>query len=159
MMMSMSLLMMIMMSQMLIIISETESVGGRGQRATRMNLRLISYLKSLSVTKLMNIYVALACSIILKEPDSITATLSLLFLLFVFIPSSVSLQDITMRKAFRSSTIQDQQLFDRTSLPIPLQETFQTCEQPPPLNILTPYRCESSLFHDLYESVLRFYLV
>uniref|UniRef100_A0A671X3V1 Wiskott-Aldrich syndrome protein family member n=1 Tax=Sparus aurata TaxID=8175 RepID=A0A671X3V1_SPAAU len=52
----------------------------------------------------------------------------------------LSLQDITMRKAFRSSTIQDQQLFDRTSLPIPLQETFQTCEQPPPLNILTPYR-------------------
>ncbi|XP_075872962.1 actin-binding protein WASF1 isoform X2 [Nelusetta ayraudi] len=52
----------------------------------------------------------------------------------------LSLQDITMRKAFRSSTIQDQQLFERQSLPIPLQETFQTCEQPPPLNILTPYR-------------------
>ncbi|XP_051816784.1 actin-binding protein WASF1 isoform X2 [Acanthochromis polyacanthus] len=52
----------------------------------------------------------------------------------------LSLQDITMRKAFRSSTIQDQQLFDRTSLPVPLQETFHTCEQPPPLNILTPYR-------------------
>ncbi|KAM3861617.1 actin-binding protein WASF1 [Diretmus argenteus] len=52
----------------------------------------------------------------------------------------LSLQDITMRKAFRSSTIQDQQLFDRQTLPIPLQETFQTCEQPPPLNILTPYR-------------------
>ncbi|XP_034756103.1 wiskott-Aldrich syndrome protein family member 1 isoform X6 [Etheostoma cragini] len=52
----------------------------------------------------------------------------------------LSLQDITMRKAFRSSTIQDQQLFDRTSLPVPLQESFQTCEQPPPLNILTPYR-------------------
>lgn len=56
------------------------------------------------------------------------------------VPPSVSLQDITMRKAFRSSTIQDQQLFERQSLPIPLQETFQTCEQPPPLNILTPYR-------------------
>ncbi|KAJ8409751.1 hypothetical protein AAFF_G00218100 [Aldrovandia affinis] len=52
----------------------------------------------------------------------------------------LSLQDITMRKAFRSSTIQDQQLFDRQSLPIPLQETFDLCEQPPPLNILTPYR-------------------
>ncbi|XP_037541792.1 wiskott-Aldrich syndrome protein family member 1 isoform X1 [Nematolebias whitei] len=52
----------------------------------------------------------------------------------------LSLQDITMRKAFRSSTIQDQQLFDRTSLPVPLQESLQTCEQPPPLNILTPYR-------------------
>ncbi|XP_061668918.1 actin-binding protein WASF1 isoform X2 [Syngnathoides biaculeatus] len=52
----------------------------------------------------------------------------------------LSLQDITMRKAFRSSTIQDQQLFDRDSLPIPMQETYQDCEQPPPLNILTPYR-------------------
>uniref|UniRef100_A0A8C7HGK3 Wiskott-Aldrich syndrome protein family member n=1 Tax=Oncorhynchus kisutch TaxID=8019 RepID=A0A8C7HGK3_ONCKI len=52
----------------------------------------------------------------------------------------LSLQDITMRKAFRSSTIQDQQLFSRQSLPIPLQETFDLCEQPPPLNILTPYR-------------------
>ncbi|XP_074471120.1 actin-binding protein WASF1 isoform X2 [Sebastes fasciatus] len=52
----------------------------------------------------------------------------------------LSLQDITMRKAFRSSTIQDQQLFDRKSMPVPLQETYQTCEQPPPLNILSPYR-------------------
>ncbi|KAK6490108.1 wiskott-Aldrich syndrome protein family member 1-like [Huso huso] len=52
----------------------------------------------------------------------------------------LSLQDITMRKAFKSSTIQDQQLFDRRTLPIPLQETYDLCEQPPPLNILTPYR-------------------
>uniref|UniRef100_A0A1A7XQ33 Wiskott-Aldrich syndrome protein family member n=1 Tax=Iconisemion striatum TaxID=60296 RepID=A0A1A7XQ33_9TELE len=52
----------------------------------------------------------------------------------------LSLQDITMRKAFRSSTVQDQQLFDRKSLPVPLQESLHTCEQPPPLNILTPYR-------------------
>ncbi|MBN3315007.1 WASF1 protein, partial [Atractosteus spatula] len=52
----------------------------------------------------------------------------------------LSLQDITMRKAFRSSTTQDQQLFDRSTLPIPLQETYDLCEQPPPLNILTPYR-------------------
>lgn len=53
---------------------------------------------------------------------------------------SVSLQDITMRKAFRSSTIQDQQLFERLSLPIPMKETYEVCEEPPPLNILTPYR-------------------
>ncbi|KAG7266393.1 hypothetical protein CRUP_004905 [Coryphaenoides rupestris] len=52
----------------------------------------------------------------------------------------LSLQDITMRKAFRSSTVQDQQLFDRDTMPVPLNETFHTCEQPPPLNILTPYR-------------------
>lgn len=77
-----------------------------------------------------------------REPDQITIT-SHPPLSFSLSPSSVSLQDITMRKAFRSSTIQDQQLFDRTSLPIPLQETFETCEQPPPLNILTPYRFDS----------------
>ncbi|XP_043922660.1 wiskott-Aldrich syndrome protein family member 1 [Protopterus annectens] len=52
----------------------------------------------------------------------------------------LSLQDITMRKAFRSSTVQDQQLFDRRTLPIPLHETYGICEQPPPLDILTPYR-------------------
>ncbi|KAM8954501.1 actin-binding protein WASF1 isoform 2-T2 [Pelodytes ibericus] len=52
----------------------------------------------------------------------------------------LSLQDITMRKAFRSSTIQDQQLFDRKTLPIPLHETYDLCEHPPPLNILSPYR-------------------
>uniref|UniRef100_A0A8C2F6J5 WASP family member 1 n=1 Tax=Cyprinus carpio TaxID=7962 RepID=A0A8C2F6J5_CYPCA len=52
----------------------------------------------------------------------------------------LSLQDITMRKAFRSSTVQDQQLFERQSLPVPMQETYELCEQPPPLNILTPYR-------------------
>ncbi|XP_053566825.1 actin-binding protein WASF1 [Bombina bombina] len=52
----------------------------------------------------------------------------------------LSLQDITMRKAFRSSTIQDQQLFDRKTLPIPLHETYEICEHPPPLNILSPYR-------------------
>ncbi|NP_001086288.1 WASP family member 1 S homeolog [Xenopus laevis] len=52
----------------------------------------------------------------------------------------LSLQDITMRKAFRSSIIQDQQLFHRKTLPIPLHETYELCEHPPPLNILTPYR-------------------
>ncbi|XP_073432118.1 actin-binding protein WASF1 isoform X1 [Dendrobates tinctorius] len=62
----------------------------------------------------------------------------------------LSLQDITMRKAFRSSTIQDQQLFDRKTLPIPLHETYDLCEHPPPLNILTPYRDDG-------KSGLKFY--
>lgn len=64
-----------------------------------------------------------------------------------------------MRKAFRSSTIQDQQLFDRTSLPIPMQETFQTCEEPPPLNILTPYRYEFSLCSGHHSDVEPWLLV
>lgn len=70
----------------------------------------------------------------------------------VSLSSPVSLQDITMRKAFRSSTIQDQQLFDRESLPIPMQETFNLCEQPPPLNILSPYRSVGSWSLSLFIS-------
>ncbi|XP_037100195.1 wiskott-Aldrich syndrome protein family member 1 isoform X2 [Syngnathus acus] len=52
----------------------------------------------------------------------------------------LSLQDITMRKAFRSSTVQDQQLFERHSLPVPMQESYRACERPPPLNVLSAYR-------------------
>ncbi|KAK9540989.1 hypothetical protein VZT92_003403 [Zoarces viviparus] len=52
----------------------------------------------------------------------------------------VSLQDINMRKAFRSSTIQDQQVVSRTSILNPVLEMYQRCDKPPPLNILTPYR-------------------
>uniref|UniRef100_A0A672QZM8 Wiskott-Aldrich syndrome protein family member 3-like n=1 Tax=Sinocyclocheilus grahami TaxID=75366 RepID=A0A672QZM8_SINGR len=52
----------------------------------------------------------------------------------------VSLQDINMRKAFKSSTIQDQQVVSRNSIPNPVMELYQRCDKPPPLNILTPYR-------------------
>nr|XP_046233922.1 wiskott-Aldrich syndrome protein family member 3-like isoform X2 [Scatophagus argus] len=52
----------------------------------------------------------------------------------------VSLQDINMRKAFRSSTIQDQQVVSRSSILNPVLEMYQHCDKPPPLNILTPYR-------------------
>ncbi|KTG04488.1 hypothetical protein cypCar_00003450 [Cyprinus carpio] len=51
----------------------------------------------------------------------------------------VSLQDINMRKAFKSSTIQDQQVVSRNSIPNPVMEMYQRCDKPPPLNILTPY--------------------
>ncbi|KAF1474197.1 Wiskott-Aldrich syndrome protein family member 3, partial [Pygoscelis antarcticus] len=52
----------------------------------------------------------------------------------------VSLQDINMRKAFRSSTVQNQQVVSRNSIPNPVMEMYQRCDKPPPLNILTPYR-------------------
>ncbi|XP_073341552.1 actin-binding protein WASF3-like isoform X1 [Pagrus major] len=45
-----------------------------------------------------------------------------------------------MRKAFRSSTIQDQQVVSRSSILNPVLEMYQHCDKPPPLNILTPYR-------------------
>lgn len=52
----------------------------------------------------------------------------------------VSLQDINMRKAFRGSTIQDQQVVCRASILRPLLETYEHCDPPPPLHKLTPYR-------------------
>ncbi|KAJ8351296.1 hypothetical protein SKAU_G00227720 [Synaphobranchus kaupii] len=52
----------------------------------------------------------------------------------------VSLQDINMRKAFKSSTIQDQQVVSRNSIPNPVMEMYHRCDKPPPLNILSPYR-------------------
>lgn len=55
-------------------------------------------------------------------------------------PPPVSLQDINMRKAFKSSTIQDQQVVSRTSVPNPVVEMYHRCDKPPPLNILSPYR-------------------
>ncbi|XP_040193919.1 wiskott-Aldrich syndrome protein family member 2 [Rana temporaria] len=73
----------------------------------------------------------------------------------------VSLQGINMRKAFHSNTLQDQQLFVRDSLSVPVCETYATCNMPPPLNILSPYRddgrealkfyTDPSYFFDLWK--------
>uniref|UniRef100_A0A3Q1GIV8 Wiskott-Aldrich syndrome protein family member n=1 Tax=Acanthochromis polyacanthus TaxID=80966 RepID=A0A3Q1GIV8_9TELE len=59
----------------------------------------------------------------------------------------VSLQDINMRKAFRSSTIQDQQVVSRSSILNPVLEMYHRCDKPPPLNILTPYRSDGLKFY------------
>uniref|UniRef100_H3DHW7 Wiskott-Aldrich syndrome protein family member n=1 Tax=Tetraodon nigroviridis TaxID=99883 RepID=H3DHW7_TETNG len=73
----------------------------------------------------------------------------------------VSLQAITTRKAFRSSLTQDQQLFTRPSLPLPVQDTYSICNPPPPLNQLSQYRddgrealkfyTDPSYFFDLWK--------
>ncbi|KAF6737929.1 Wiskott-Aldrich syndrome protein family member 2 [Oryzias melastigma] len=73
----------------------------------------------------------------------------------------VSLQAITTRKAFRSDRSQDQQLFIRPSLPVPIQDTYMICNPPPPLNQLSQYRddgkeplkfyTDPSYFFDLWK--------
>ncbi|KAG7501364.1 hypothetical protein JOB18_047491 [Solea senegalensis] len=73
----------------------------------------------------------------------------------------VSLQAITTRKAFRSSVTQDQQLFTRPSLPMPVQDTYTVSDPPPPLNQLSQYRddgrealkfyTDPSYFFDLWK--------
>ncbi|KAJ8413181.1 hypothetical protein AAFF_G00091770 [Aldrovandia affinis] len=52
----------------------------------------------------------------------------------------VSLQDINMRKAFKSNAMQDQQVVTQSSIPNPVVEMYNTSDKPPSLNILSPYR-------------------
>ncbi|KAL1441518.1 hypothetical protein MTO96_008485 [Rhipicephalus appendiculatus] len=52
----------------------------------------------------------------------------------------VSLQDIHMRKAFRSSVVYDQQVVCRGTMPAGMLEMYQACDKPPPLDKLNPYR-------------------
>ncbi|XP_011505889.1 PREDICTED: wiskott-Aldrich syndrome protein family member 3 isoform X2 [Ceratosolen solmsi marchali] len=52
----------------------------------------------------------------------------------------VSLQDIHMRKAFKSSVVFDQQVVSRDTMPTAMMETYHLCDSPPPLNKLNDYR-------------------
>ncbi|XP_008116086.1 actin-binding protein WASF3 isoform X2 [Anolis carolinensis] len=73
----------------------------------------------------------------------------------------VSLQDINMKKAFKSSTIQDQQVVSKNSIPNPIADIYNRSDKPPPLNILTSYRddkkdglkfyTDPSYFFDLWK--------
>lgn len=45
-----------------------------------------------------------------------------------------------MRKAFKSSTTQDQQVVSKSSVPNPVKEMYNLSDKPPPLNILSTYR-------------------
>ncbi|XP_069747588.1 wiskott-Aldrich syndrome protein family member 3b isoform X2 [Narcine bancroftii] len=73
----------------------------------------------------------------------------------------VSLQDINMRKAFKSSTMQDQQVVSKGSTPNPVLEMYNKSDKPPPLNMLSQYRddkkdglkfyTDPSYFFDLWK--------
>ncbi|XP_054612063.1 actin-binding protein WASF3 isoform X1 [Dunckerocampus dactyliophorus] len=56
----------------------------------------------------------------------------------------VSLQAINLRKAFKSSTIQDQQVLSKGSTPSSVAEMYDSSDQPPPLSDLTAYREDST---------------
>ncbi|XP_059208386.1 actin-binding protein WASF3-like [Centropristis striata] len=56
----------------------------------------------------------------------------------------VSLQDINMRKAFKSSVVQDQQALSKDSTPNSVAEMHDGCDLPPPLSTLTAYREDST---------------
>ncbi|MEQ2171199.1 hypothetical protein GOODEAATRI_008192 [Goodea atripinnis] len=53
----------------------------------------------------------------------------------------VSLHDMNMRKAFRGSAVQDQQVLSKGSTPSSVEEMYDGCDKPPPLGTLTDYRC------------------
>ena len=55
----------------------------------------------------------------------------------------VLLQDINMRKPFKSSVIKDQQVISLATRPLAVAETYHRCEPPPALQKLNPYRSVS----------------
>lgn len=52
----------------------------------------------------------------------------------------VSLKDITKKKAFKSTTQFDQDIFSRATMPTAMLETYKMCDKPPPLDKLNCYR-------------------
>ncbi len=58
---------------------------------------------------------------------------------YIFFPV-VSLQDIHLKKAFRSSKAFDQQVVSRDTMPKAMLEAYLACDKPPPLDKLNPYR-------------------
>ncbi|XP_023230579.1 wiskott-Aldrich syndrome protein family member 3-like [Centruroides sculpturatus] len=45
-----------------------------------------------------------------------------------------------MRKAFKSSVVYDQQVLSRNTMPSAMGDIYHTCDKPPPLDKLNPYR-------------------
>lgn len=52
----------------------------------------------------------------------------------------MSLEDLHLRKPFKSSCIIDQHTLDRQTLPSALAECYAACDPPPNLDALNPYR-------------------
>uniref|UniRef100_A0A8C6T013 Wiskott-Aldrich syndrome protein family member n=1 Tax=Neogobius melanostomus TaxID=47308 RepID=A0A8C6T013_9GOBI len=69
----------------------------------------------------------------------------------------VSLRDINMRKAFRSSTLQDQQVLSKGSTPTSVTDMYNTSDKPPPKHSLydstdaTKFYSDPSYFFDLWK--------
>lgn len=57
-----------------------------------------------------------------------------------------------MRKGFRSSSVQDQQVLSKSSLPSAVADMYNSSDRPPPLSNLTAYRCGTVFLSFFYCS-------
>ncbi|XP_058483666.1 actin-binding protein WASF3 isoform X2 [Solea solea] len=71
----------------------------------------------------------------------------------------VSLQDINMRKAFKSSTVQDQQVLSKGSVPNSVADMYNSSDRPPPLSALTVFREDSIDAMKFYSDPLYFFVL
>jgi WAS family protein 3 len=53
---------------------------------------------------------------------------------------AVMLQDLHLRKPFKSSSLIDQHTLDRQTLPTAMNECYGACDRPPELDKLNPFR-------------------
>nr|XP_020454454.1 wiskott-Aldrich syndrome protein family member 3-like isoform X2 [Monopterus albus] len=69
----------------------------------------------------------------------------------------VSLHDTNMRKVFRSSAVQDQQVFSKGSTPSSVADMYNSSDKPPPLSTLTAYREDSTDAMKFYSDLSYFF--
>ncbi|XP_076024964.1 actin-binding protein WASF3-like [Genypterus blacodes] len=69
----------------------------------------------------------------------------------------VSLQDINMRKAFKGSVVQEQQVLSKISTPNSVAEMYNSSDKPPPLSTLTSYREDSTEAMKFYSDPSYFF--
>ncbi|GMT00561.1 hypothetical protein PENTCL1PPCAC_22735, partial [Pristionchus entomophagus] len=68
-----------------------------------------------------------------------------------------ALDELEMRKAFKSSSLIDQRTLDRETLPSALVEQYERCDPPPNLDLLNPYRESRENALTLYTNPLFFF--
>lgn len=82
-------------------------------------------------------------SVLISRASSLQVRIDRLAVKVTQLDSSVeeiSLQDIHLKKPFKSSSCYDQQVVSRQTMPSSLVEQYNTCDKPPPLSKLNPYR-------------------
>lgn len=112
--------------------------------------------RRVSSSEICNLSVDWACNFLLSYSVMYSLMLYSKPLLYIKLikPMSccfaVSLQDINMRKAFKSSTVQDQQVLSKGSMPNSVAAIYNNSDRPPPLSTLTAYRywmcCKKLIF-------------
>ena len=75
----------------------------------------------------------------------------------VFVYNYTAKADFSFENTFKSRQVEEQQVLSRSTLPVALMEVYGSCDPPPHLNDLTPYRDDGKLGLKFYTDPNYFY--